>query len=225
AAAAPAPALVRPAMAARPPAPTGGGRAASMPEPPAWLDEAPPNDEREEAPAAADFGAVESEAAYVEAPLAAASPVRMAEQPPAPPAVPLVATPLGDRWAAVVRQLNERQAIVAMVRELAMQSELFAIEEADGESPCWCLRVERESLRAPTLRDKLQAVLADVAGVPVRLSVESGIPQDSPARRDAAERERRQREAEQIILNDPVFLGLRARFPTARIVPGSIKPQ
>jgi DNA polymerase-3 subunit gamma/tau len=118
-----------------------------------------------------------------------------------------------------VAQLVERQAIGALVRELAMQAELVA---ADGAS--WRLRVERESLRAPPLRDKLQAALSDIQGHPVQLDVEGGVALDSPARRDAAERARRQREAEQIIHGDPLVQELMGQFKTARIVPGSIKP-
>jgi DNA polymerase III subunit gamma/tau len=49
--------------------------------------------------------------------------------------------------------------------------------------------------------------------------------QDSPAKRATAERERRQRAAEDLIHNDPMVKELLAQFPTARIVPGSIKPQ
>jgi DNA polymerase-3 subunit gamma/tau len=52
----------------------------------------------------------------------------------------------------------------------------------------------------------------------------SAVPQDSPARRDAAERERRQRQAEAAIRNDPLVLDLMSQFKSARIVPGSIKP-
>jgi DNA polymerase-3 subunit gamma/tau len=130
-----------------------------------------------------------------------------------------VRTPLGDRWAATVAGLIERQAITALVRELAMQSELVAIEGSR-----WLLRVERESLRAAPLRDKLEAALAAALGEPVRLETEAGTAQDSPARREAAERERRQREAEQIIHGDPLVQELMGQFRTARIVPGSIKP-
>jgi DNA polymerase-3 subunit gamma/tau len=130
-----------------------------------------------------------------------------------------VRTPLGDRWATTVAGLIERQSISALVRELAMQAELIGI---DGAS--WRLRVERESLRAVPLRDKLQAALSDALREPVLLQVDAGVALDSPARRDAAERERRQREAEQIIHGDPLVQELMGQFKTARIVPGSIKP-
>ena len=43
--------------------------------------------------------------------------------------------------------------------------------------------------------------------------------------RDAVARAVSQREAEQTIQDDPAVRELMAQFPTARIVPGSIKPQ
>jgi len=131
-------------------------------------------------------------------------------------------TPLGERWVALVATLNQRQSISALARELAMQAQL--IEQNDGAQPLWRLRVERESLRAAGLVDKLRGALADALGIaPLRLEVEAGPVTDSPSRREAAERERRQREAEDIIRNDPLVQEMLAQFPSARIVPGSIK--
>ena len=86
------------------------------------------------------------------------------------------------------------------------------------------LRVERETLRSAANVDKLQAALAQTLGKPVQLQVEAGVAEDSPARRDAAERARRQAEAEQIIHDDPLVQALMAQYKTARIVPGSVKP-
>ena len=63
-----------------------------------------------------------------------------------------------------------------------------------------------------------------IAGEPVRLELEPGVPVDSQARREAAERARRQAEAEQVIRDDPAVLELMRQFKTARIVAGSIKP-
>ena len=103
-----------------------------------------------------------------------------------------------------------------------MQGELVAVDA--GDSPCWRLRVERETLRSTPLRDKLQAAVIEALGEPMRLELEAGPVSDTPARREAAERERRQREAEQVIHNDPVVQELMSQFHTARIVPGSIKP-
>jgi DNA polymerase-3 subunit gamma/tau len=58
----------------------------------------------------------------------------------------------------------------------------------------------------------------------LRLEVEAGKAQDSPALRESAERDRRQRQAERIIHDDPLVQQMLQRYPTARIVPGSIKP-
>jgi DNA polymerase-3 subunit gamma/tau len=84
--------------------------------------------------------------------------------------------------------------------------------------------VERESLRSPAQRETLQVALAAVLGEPVRLVVEPGVASDSPALREAAERARRQSEAEKIIQDDPFVQSMLEQFKSARIVPGSIKP-
>ena len=130
---------------------------------------------------------------------------------------------LGDRWIAVVRQLVDAGAIGAMVRELAMQAQCLAIDE-QGSPSVWQLRVERDMLRAPAQVDKLQHALGVLLQVPVRIEVELGVADDSPARREQAERERAQHEAELLIENDPVVRSLLSEFKGARIVPGSIKP-
>ena len=143
---------------------------------------------------------------------------------PAPASAPLQPTPLGERWVTLVALLNQRQSISALARELAMQAQL--IEQRDGAQPLWRLRVERESLRAAAHVEKLRAALAEALGiVPLQLEVEAGAVTDSPAKREAAERERRQREAEAIIHNDPLVKEMLAQFSSARIVPGSIKPR
>jgi len=132
-------------------------------------------------------------------------------------------SPLGDRWHTLARKLADDGAIVALTRELAWQAGLVAIDEATVP-PRWRLCVEREALRQPALRDKLAAALAAELGAPVELEVEPGTPEDSPLRRDAADRSRRQAEAEETIRTDPVVRELLGQFKTARIVPGSIKP-
>jgi len=155
---------------------------------------------------------------------ATAKAMRLANPPvsPTPAVAAFEPTPLGERWVALVATLNQRQSISALARELAMQAQL--IEQNDGAQPLWRLRVERESLRAAGLVDKLRGALADALGIaPLRLEVEAGPVTDSPSRREAAERERRQREAEDIIRNDPLVQEMLAQFPSARIVPGSIK--
>jgi DNA polymerase-3 subunit gamma/tau len=119
--------------------------------------------------------------------------------------------------------LEQRQLIAAMARELALQSEL--VEQRDGAAPLWRLRVERESLRTSALRDKLRAALTEALGsANLCVELEAGAVRDTPARRIAAEKQRRLQEAEQIIHNDPLVQEMLAQFKTARIVPGSIKP-
>ena len=175
-------------------------------EPPPWLD-APFEDEVLEPVAVA---AREPEPSYVAAPAAAA-------------ATAFVPTALGARWAELVCQLNDAGSISAFARELAMQAECVALDEHAAPIACG-LRVERESLRAGAQCDKLQAALTGLLGRAVRLDVQAGAAEDSPARRDAAERARRQAQAEQIIHDDPLVQALMAQYKTARIVPGSIKP-
>jgi DNA polymerase-3 subunit gamma/tau len=128
----------------------------------------------------------------------------------APPrsSAPLVVTEEGDFWFATVQQLVAQQAVVALVRELALQSQLVARDTGH-----WMLRVERESLNQPASRDRLRAALA-AAGHEVNLSVEVGAVTDSPARRNAAAVLEKQRAAEAIILNDPFVQATRHDFPT-----------
>lgn len=140
-----------------------------------------------------------------------------------PPATPLN-TPLGDRWNEVVQAMVQAGSISAMVRELALQSQCLRIDE-QAMPALWVLQVDRETLRAPTQRDKLEAALSQHLGVPVKLDVQAGPAHDTPAARARAERERRQREAEQIMADDPVVRTLMAQYSSARLVPGSVKYQ
>jgi DNA polymerase-3 subunit gamma/tau len=128
-----------------------------------------------------------------------------------------------ERWVETVRRLVDAGSIAAMVRELAMQAEGVAVVESAGETR-WRLVVERENLRAPALREKLQAALAEAARMPVRLELEAGTAVDTPAERAAEARRQRQARAEQEIHDDPLVKALLAQYKTARIVPGSVKP-
>ncbi|HUP07251.1 MAG TPA: DNA polymerase III subunit gamma/tau [Caldimonas sp.] len=155
------------------------------------------------------------------------SPVRSPETRIAEEPGPLAATTdapapsdSANRWTDIVRGLVETGAIGALVRELAMQAQCIAIDEARGTCR---LRVERETLRAPASVEKLQAALAASWRVPVRLETEAGPVADSPALREIAERARRQAEAEATIQNDPLVRALMSQYKTARIVPGSVK--
>ena len=128
-------------------------------------------------------------------------------------------SPLGDAWSQAVNQLVAAEAVAALTRELALQSELCGQNGGD-----WSLRVERESLNQPAAREKLQAALQTALADPaIRLSVEIGPVTDTPARRNAAALAERQRAAEEMIHNDP-FVQDMIRDWGAKIVPGSIKP-
>ena len=133
-------------------------------------------------------------------------------------AVSLQDAALGDSWSQIVNQLVAAEAIAALTRELALQSELC---RRDGA--VWVLRVERESLSQPAAREKLQTALqAALNDTALTLSVEIGTVSDTPARRNSAALAERQREAEALIHNDP-FVQDMIRNWGAKIVPGSIK--
>ncbi len=123
----------------------------------------------------------------------------------------------GEFWHATVQQLLSVEAITALVRELALQSQLVA-RDADQ----WVLRVERESLNQSGTRERLATAL-QANGHSVSLAVEIGRVSDSPARRNAALAAERQLAAEKIIFDDP-FVQTMMRDFGAKIVPGSIKP-
>ena len=129
----------------------------------------------------------------------------------------LIPTEEGDFWHATVQDLIQTEAINAMVRELALQSQLVA-----RDTDQWILRVEREALNQPGSRDRLSAALKG-AGFAVKLVVEIGRVTDSPGRRNSAASAEKQLAAEKIIFDDPFVQSMMRDFG-AKIVPGSIKP-
>ena len=161
------------------------------------------------------------------APAWAAEPVPVQSQ-PAPSAAPravatqsaharLQPTELGAQWHAVVTQLDEAQAIVALVRELAMQSQLVA--QSGG---VWTLQVHRNALNQPMPRERLFKALASITEC-TELRVESGPVSDTPALRNQAHAQALQAQAEEIVHNDPHVQHLLQHYG-ATIVPGSIRP-
>jgi DNA polymerase-3 subunit gamma/tau len=129
----------------------------------------------------------------------------------------LVPTEEGDYWHATVQQLIDAQTITAMVRELALQSQLVARDEDQ-----WILRVERESLNQAGSRERLIQALQTL-GLTVNLAVEVGRVTDSPGRRNASASAERQMAAEQRIHQAPFVQRMMHEFG-ARVVPGSIRP-
>ncbi|MFT3721909.1 DNA polymerase III subunit gamma/tau [Pseudorhodoferax sp.] len=139
------------------------------------------------------------------------------EQPRVAAAARLQPSEEGDLWHETVRRLIAAEAISALARELALQSQLVA---RDGEH--WMLRVERESLNQPSARERLRSAL-EQAGLGTRLTVEVGVVSDSPARRNAAFAAEKQRLAEETVRND-AFVQALVRDFGAKIVASGIKP-
>ena len=144
-------------------------------------------------------------------------PVRQASEPSerTAPKV-LVATQEGDFWTQTVRQLVVSEAVSALVRELALQSQLIA-----RDTDQWHLRIESESLNQGAARDRLQTAL-NAAGFAVKLVVEIGKVSDSPAQRNAADLAEKQKAAEDLIHADPLVQAMVQNFG-AKIVPGTLK--
>ena len=134
--------------------------------------------------------------------------------------VPLVCTPEGDMWLDTVKHLIEQERVSALVRELALQSQLVATDESSTPAH-WLLRIERESLIQGSNKERLQTALAQ-AGYEVQLGVELGLVQDTPAKRMAAAAAQALHEAQQIILNDPFAQQMMQEFG-AVIVPGTLR--
>ena len=134
----------------------------------------------------------------------------------------LVLTPEGDVWHSMVQQLLAAESIAALVRELALQSQLLARTVNDAPQPHdWLLRIERESLSQSGTPEKLQLALASI-GQSVRLSIEIGPASDTPAKRIAAAAAEKQRMAQEIITQDDYVQKLMRDFG-AKIVPNSIQ--
>ena len=130
---------------------------------------------------------------------------------------------MGDVWSDLVSQLVAAEAVGALVRELALQSQLQSQQLLDGAS-VWALRVERQSLNQPAACEKLQAAMQTLlhAEPPIKLVVDVGTVTDTPARRNAAAQLERQRQAEELIHTDP-FVQDMVRNWGGKVVPGSIK--
>lgn len=184
------------------------GAGTSAGEPPPWMDAEPQPPTPAPAPPAPQA-------------LAAPAPQPAPAQalPSAAPAA-FVKTPLGDTWSQHVGELVSRELIGALVRELALQSELRS-----QEGGAWTLRVERQSLVQAAACEKLQLAVQTLVNAEsaIRLVVEVGPVTDTPARRNTAAQQERQRQAEEIIHNDP-FVQDMMRNWGAKVVPGSIKP-
>jgi DNA polymerase III subunit gamma/tau len=132
-----------------------------------------------------------------------------------------VMTELGDFWLAIVRTLMEKELIGALVRELALQSQLLGRDDLEQPVQRWQLRVERESLSQGAHKDRLVAALAAM-GHQVQIALEVGTVTDSPAKRIAARQAELLGRAEQVITQDDFVRHMMQEFG-AKIVPGSVQ--
>ncbi len=121
-----------------------------------------------------------------------------------------------EAWVATVQQLLDVEAVIALTRELAVQSQ--CVEQGAQHLT---LRVEQASLKSDAARDKLQAAFAALGRSEV-LTIELGPVQDSWFKRNQAKILARQQAAQELIENDPLVLEMQAQWG-AKIVPGSIK--
>jgi len=162
---------------------------------------------------------------------AAAVPVRIQPEPlvdskteiPAPPKplTPVVCaleiTPLGDVWFEITQALMANESIGALVRELALQSQLIS-KEADA----WILQVDNALLANAAHAEKLQMALQTL--VPnAQLQVRPGGVLDTPAKRLEKAANELQVAAQTLIMEDATVQQLMREFD-AKIVPNSIKP-
>ena len=121
-----------------------------------------------------------------------------------------------EAWVQLVQQLLDAQAVQGLVQQLAVQSQ--CVEKGASHLT---LRISQPSLKSDNTRDELQAALQGM-GRAEALVIEVGPVQDSWAKRNTAKLEARQKQAEQIITQDPWVQSLVADWG-AKIVSGSIK--
>jgi DNA polymerase III subunit gamma/tau len=142
---------------------------------------------------------------------------------PAPPKVTMPAAPalemtaLGDVWFGTTQLLIANESIGALVRELALQSQLIS-KEADA----WVLQVDNALLANPAHAEKLQKALQAIEPN-AQLQVQSGSVIDTPAKRLAKAANELQAAAEALIMGDTTVQQLMREFD-GKIVQGSIKP-
>ncbi|MGE5652461.1 MAG: DNA polymerase III subunit gamma/tau [Bacillota bacterium] len=209
-----------------PPAASIAPKAPSAPPP--WEEEMPQARERAvpeameaeaqkktEPPAdAAALNGADAAVAVTERPAQAASASRQR----APDPTPVPALNWDGNWPALAASLPLR----GVVQQLAQQSELLRCD-VQGEGAQFQLRIPLETLRSAGAVEKLTAALIEHFGKPVRVETEIGAVEHTANAQAVAEREARQRQAEENLQRDPFVQALVREFG-ATIVPGSIRP-
>jgi len=135
------------------------------------------------------------------------------------PAVPdaRASAPQAGSWNEIVSGLG----VTALVRELAVHSQLDAIE---GDRVAITLDEAYAHLHNKEREAALSQALAAQFGRDIRLQVTVGQPTDTPAREKQRYQAERQQAAADAILNDPAVRRLQDEF-SAKINPASIQPK
>ncbi|HYD97201.1 MAG TPA: DNA polymerase III subunit gamma/tau [Noviherbaspirillum sp.] len=223
--------------AARPaPAPAAVAAVAAVPQPaaesvPPWEDNPPPpapewGDFDSAPPAAAQkktefqpaADALGDTAVIEEPPVAAQRAEPAAPRAKALPPTPVPSLNWDGNWPALAAALPLR----GVVQQLAQQSELLQCDDS-GAAVSVHLRIPLDTLRSAGAVDKLAGALTEHFGKTVRVTTEIGAVEQTANAAATAEREARQRQAEENLQRDPFVQAMMREFG-ATIVPGSIKP-
>ncbi|HJV76333.1 MAG TPA: DNA polymerase III subunit gamma/tau C-terminal domain-containing protein, partial [Noviherbaspirillum sp.] len=210
------------------PAPvTSTASAASVPP---WDEEPPPAPEWgafDSATAAAQKKTESSAAVVVQDDMAVLERAALSEPVSAPTQIikvkPLPPTPMPSlNWDGNWPVLAAALPLRGVVQQLAQQSELLQSEDS-GDGVQIHLRIPLDTLRSAGSVDKLAAALTEHFGKTVRVTTEIGAVEQTANAQAVAEREARQRQAEENMQRDPFVQAMMREF-NAIIVPGSIKP-
>lgn len=192
----------------------------SSPTPP-WEEEVPLDAADSAAPAAQKK--TESAAPSVDG--ATASQVRRSQsdsmaagKPSAPAFQPVPGLKWDGNWPALASALPVR----GVAQQLAQQSELLRCEHNGGNAQFF-LRIPLDTLRSAGSVDRLASALSEHFGLAVKVETEVGAVQHTASAQANAEREERQRKAEETMRSDPFVQTMMREFG-ATIVPGSIRP-
>ena len=151
------------------------------------------------------------------------SPAPSAPSPSPASASPLPTPPtvdLGAVWYEVVQQMMRAERIQALVRELALQSQLLH-QDRHSIPEIWQLQIENPMLNQAQIKEPLQQALLE-QGWAVRLEVRVGPAADTPGKRIQHAHHAQLQAAELLLKQDP-FVQQMMRTFGGTIVPGSVQ--
>ncbi len=213
----------------------GGAKAAppkttntSTSAPPPWERDEPQAQESAASDAASVAAQKKTESPGTEvnrsaAPAVISAPAASRSEPIAIQPTPHVLQPIPElNWDGNWPLLAAALPVRGVAQQLAQQSEFVKCDSSGGAFQFY-LRVAVETLLSAGSPDKLAAALTEHFGQPIRLQTDIGAVQHTANAKLIAEREERQRKAEETMHGDPFVQTLMREFG-ATIVPGSIKP-